>query len=382
MTQHNSLLLFSCAHIIYFTPPPLFFLSLLSLAVNLHVPQDFGAISEVKHIMSVVENIVSPQKNQPCIAYVQDALVAAYKLTHISTFVVPSQFMYIRTFAHYCKDKPIPSPAIQWKDKEGQWHYRYTGKQIFSFICPSINLTKKVRGLEEKTYFDVKERFVVIRQGKLLCGQLCKNTLGSSHGGVTHIICLDIGNQEACNFLSDSGRVMTAFFEEQGFSVGIRDIWQNQNTHDAVSSIVTESLDHIEDTLDRIQNVPESLVENYVSDVLGKILRYTGQTVVGTLHRSNALVCMSKGIGSGSKGSKLNVAQIGGAIGQTTVQGKRIHAQKGDRTLPCYRTGCRSPLAHGFCPNSYSVGLTPSEFYFHAMGGREGLVATAVKTGK
>lgn len=30
--------------------------------------------------------------------------------------------------------------------------------------------------------------------------------------------------------------------------------------------------------------------------------------------------------------------------------------------------------------NSYLRGLTPQEFYFHAMGGREGLIDTAVKT--
>ena len=30
--------------------------------------------------------------------------------------------------------------------------------------------------------------------------------------------------------------------------------------------------------------------------------------------------------------------------------------------------------------NSYLAGLTPSEFFFHAMGGREGLIDTAVKT--
>ena len=30
--------------------------------------------------------------------------------------------------------------------------------------------------------------------------------------------------------------------------------------------------------------------------------------------------------------------------------------------------------------NSYLAGLTPSEFYFHARGGREGLIDTAVKT--
>lgn len=33
-----------------------------------------------------------------------------------------------------------------------------------------------------------------------------------------------------------------------------------------------------------------------------------------------------------------------------------------------------------FVENSYLAGLTPAEFFFHAMGGREGLIDTAVKT--
>ena len=38
------------------------------------------------------------------------------------------------------------------------------------------------------------------------------------------------------------------------------------------------------------------------------------------------------------------------------------------------------PESRGFVENSYLAGLTPTEFYFHAMGGREGLIDTAVKT--
>jgi DNA-directed RNA polymerase II subunit RPB1 len=36
-------------------------------------------------------------------------------------------------------------------------------------------------------------------------------------------------------------------------------------------------------------------------------------------------------------------------------------------------------LSKGFVENSYLQGLTPVEFYFHAMGGREGLIDTTVK---
>ena len=38
------------------------------------------------------------------------------------------------------------------------------------------------------------------------------------------------------------------------------------------------------------------------------------------------------------------------------------------------------PESRGFVENSYLRGLTPQELFFHAMGGREGLIDTAVKT--
>ena len=38
------------------------------------------------------------------------------------------------------------------------------------------------------------------------------------------------------------------------------------------------------------------------------------------------------------------------------------------------------PESRGFVENSYLKGLSPQEFYFHAMGGREGLIDTACKT--
>ena len=51
-----------------------------------------------------------------------------------------------------------------------------------------------------------------------------------------------------------------------------------------------------------------------------------------------------------------------------------------DRTLPHFKKGDLGPESRGFVSNSYLKGLTPQELFFHAMGGREGLVDTAVKT--
>ncbi|ESN95513.1 hypothetical protein HELRODRAFT_179289 [Helobdella robusta] len=53
--------------------------------------------------------------------------------------------------------------------------------------------------------------------------------------------------------------------------------------------------------------------------------------------------------------------------------------KKGDR-LKIERGTNDGPESQGFVENSYLAGITPTEFYFHAMGGREGLIDTAVKT--
>lgn len=72
--------------------------------------------------------------------------------------------------------------------------------------------------------------------------------------------------------------------------------------------------------------------------------------------------------------------QVIACVGQQNVEGKRIPFGFRKRTLPHFIKDDYGPESRGFVENSYLAGLTPSEFYFHAMGGREGLIDTAVKT--
>ena len=72
--------------------------------------------------------------------------------------------------------------------------------------------------------------------------------------------------------------------------------------------------------------------------------------------------------------------QIIALVGQQNVEGKRIPFGFRHRTLPHFFKDDYGPESRGFVENSYLSGLTPSEFFFHAMGGREGLIDTAVKT--
>ena len=85
-------------------------------------------------------------------------------------------------------------------------------------------------------------------------------------------------------------------------------------------------------------------------------------------------------VNAGSKGSEINISQMISCLGQQTVDGKRIPYGFDDRTLPHYQKYDDSPSARGFVENSFIGGLTPQELFFHAQGGRVGLIDTAVKT--
>ena len=102
-----------------------------------------------------------------------------------------------------------------------------------------------------------------------------------------------------------------------------------------------------------------------------------GGTALDNLDKDNRLVNM---VVSGSKGNTNNIAQIMACCGQQNVEGKRIAFGFNKRSLPHFTKDDYSAESKGFVGNSYLTGLTPSEFYFHAMGGREGLIDTAVKT--
>jgi hypothetical protein len=67
-------------------------------------------------------------------------------------------------------------------------------------------------------------------------------------------------------------------------------------------------------------------------------------------------------------------------VGQQAIDGRRIPYGFTDRTLPHFHKYDDGASARGFVESSFMRGLNPTEFFFHAMGGREGLIDTAVKS--
>jgi len=122
---------------------------------------------------------------------------------------------------------------------------------------------------------------------------------------------------------------------------------------------------------------PEEALEAYIVNELGKARDKAGMTADQSLDQSNAGRIMAT---TGARGSSLNIGQMAGALGQQSRRGNRLHDGYNNRALPHYQEHDNNPDAHGFVKSNYREGLSALEFFFHAMGGREGLVDTAVRT--
>lgn len=342
--------------------------------MNIHVPQSEQTKAEIQEIMMIEKNIVSAQSNKPIIGVIQDSLLATFKITSRDTFISEELFMNIMMKLKIMNYK-VPKPTI-YKPKK-----LWTGKQVFDLILPNINFHRFTpqHSPDDKAYFSSNDSEVIIRQGKLLCGQLCKKSIGSSEGGIIHIIWLDCGGQETNDFVSQTQYLVNCWLQQTGFSIGAGDIFANETSIESVSNIVNDAKEKVNQIIKIGQrnNLQQSSYESKINQVLNNAVSQSGREVEKNTTLKNNIKTTVTG---GSKGSILNIAQIMGCVGQQNVSGKRVDLGYTKRVLPHFEQNDITPPAKGFVENSYQKGLTPYEFFYHAMGGREGVIDTACKT--
>ena len=357
---------------------------LCALKVNQHVIQSLEGRAELQELLAINKQVLNQQTNKPTFGLVQDALTGSYHMTRKNVMLRREQVMNLmtsceQTMQRYHPNWTLPVPAVMFP--EPLW----TGKQIYSMLFPPLNLTKLVRNAAEWDPLDQSERFVCIRQGELLSGALCKQTVGAVTGGVVHIIAKDFHMDQACIFLSDAQRMVNRWFLDFGFSTGISDCVAKPEVEDGVRDIIDHAYKKIDKIHEQVRQSEGSVtkrdVEEPVTTILRDVINQTGKLAQTQMSDQNRIYSMAT---AGSKGNPINLSQIMACVGQQTVDGSRIHAKNSldrwstlnTRTLTCYAPGDEHPETHGFCPNSYAIGLEPEEVYMHAMGGREGLVDT------
>ena len=342
--------------------------------MNLHAPQDEESAAELKYLAAVPKQIISPASNSPIIGIFQDSLLGAYRFTRPDIKFTPrvamNLLMAIKTI----------NPAIFQQNKE------ISNFDILSQILPPMSCKFKNKLIEKEEDKKTSNNIIEISNGKYLRGQIEKSVLGGGSKGLIHSIFNDFGSAAATKFIDDIQAIVTDYMKLSAYSVGINDLIADNETNQKINTAITQKKMDVRGLIDELHigtfenktgKSNEEEFETQVNIYLNKAAEEAGKIGRKSLDKDNRFVIM---VNAGSKGSILNIAQMVSCLGQQNVDGKRIPYGYEDRTLPCYNKYDDSPEARGFVESSFIQGLTPEELYFHAMGGRTGLIDTAVKT--
>jgi DNA-directed RNA polymerase II subunit RPB1 len=345
--------------------------------MNMHVPQSIQTRTELEYIAAVPLQIISPREHTPIITPIQDTLLGVNRLTNDGVYLTKIEimniFMYIESF-----DGILPEPELK---NPSMW----SGRQLLSLIIPKgINMNMK-NNSHDSTDGD-KLNHVIIENGQLIQGRIDKKIMSSGTRGIIHMIFNDYGWQEAQKFLDNLQNLITRYLVKTGFSVGISDLIADKETNIFIEKTIIQKKKDVSKIIQQLHSqtfdkggsdTVATHFEQKINNVLNKAIAEAGKIGLKSLDANNRMTNM---VSAGSKGKSINIAQMVACLGQQNVDGKRIPNGFNDRTLPHFSKYDISPESKGFVENSFIKGLSPQEFFFHAMGGREGLIDTAVKT--
>ena len=370
--------------------------------MNLHVPQSVHASEEVANLMNVSSRLLTAQKNAPVAGIVQDGLVAAFLLTNIWScseesrkglvkggFANPNTMIKKTVFMDCVTASDISIYRYTSLLKRAQKYYpdyifksnneftlaeNIPGKLMLSIIFPpNLCYTKKTGTSSD---FPI----VKIEEGVILpdSGPICKKIIGAKENSVVHILCKEYSPELAIQFLTDIQLLTDHWLPYHGFSMGISDC--QIRGHEKVA----KSLASMELELEKLKSTEEDpeILESKINSYLNKMGNVGIEIANKNMSKDdrNAWTIMRE---SGAKGNVANVSSTIAFVGQQNIGGKRIPQtlSNGKRSLPYFQPNDISPNARGFVAGNYLHGLNPYEVFFHAITGRDGVVATAVRTG-
>ncbi|MCW1300945.1 MAG: DNA-directed RNA polymerase subunit A' [Candidatus Nanoarchaeia archaeon] len=351
--------------------------------MNLHVPQTEEARAEAEILMSVRQHILTPRYGLPIIGCIQDYVLGCYLLTQPDTLVEEDEAQKILYFMGIYD---MPEPDVK---KDGKRYY--SGKLLFSCSLPKVNYEDKNLSCRkcEKCKLEKCEygAYVKIRNGKLISGCIDAKLIAPEKGFLIQKIVNDLGMKEAYDFIQKVSMLGILFLQYHGSSIYISD-----------TDLPPEAIKEIKEEIRRGVEKVDRLIEIYRK---GELEAYPGKTLEETFElmammelnrtRNKVAQIVEKYISSpniptlqmarsGARGSLSNLASMAACVGQQNLRGLRIRRGYKERTLPHFERGDLSAAARGFITHGYKAGLTPIEFFFHSIVGRDSVMDTSLRT--
>ena len=315
--------------------------------VNIHSPQTEEARSEAISLLDIKKNIISTKNNTNMIGLITDSLTGNYILGN-DTFSKSDadQFLYATNVINELKGKNIE------------------GTEVFAQILPKNNSIKMPKNLTDET------------------------TLGLEKGEMVNWIDKHHGRQEVIDTMQKAAMLGTQYITRRGFSIGLRDLDVSSKVKEITSKVIEVAKEKTKKITEegksgKLELLPGKNIEETreikISQILNEIRTDLGKVVKENLVPNSNI---NKMIASGAAGSANNITQIGCCVGQQILWNKRVSFGYKGRTTSHFAKGDIGPEARGFVQSSFFEGLKPTEFFFGAITGRDGLMDTALRTPK
>ncbi|MFX1308142.1 MAG: DNA-directed RNA polymerase subunit A' [Promethearchaeota archaeon] len=362
--------------------------------MNLHVPQSEEARTEAELLLKVQEHILSPRFGGPILGGIQDFISSVFQFTSKDSLYNKKDTLKLLYIGDVYKNNPnfrldLLSPVITEPEP------MYSGKDIFSTLFPNdLNIKvkskfcKKCEVCEEEdcTY----DAYVVIKNGHLITGTIDENSFGAMQSNsILQRIIKDHGNARGRQFLDSATKMLLYVIRQNGMTMGLDEVYVHGHAYEEIQKILEEANKESDKLINAfyendttiLKRAPgrsmRETLELRIRQVLAEARKRAEETAAEFIGDEAHSVIMTK---SGARGNILNLGQMSAVVGQQAIRGERINRGYSMRTLPHFKINDLSPKSRGFVSSSYRNGLKPEEFFFHAMGGREGLVDTAVRT--
>jgi DNA-directed RNA polymerase II subunit RPB1 len=330
--------------------------------MNIHIPQSIQSKIELDELADVKKNIITATSSFPIIGIVQDGLIGSYNMTKNEEnidIINAMNLLATTTFSNY----------EYFKNKKKS----YTGKEIMSLIIPKkININKKIGDND----------VIKIVNGNIMSGYLSKETIGAKKkNNIIQLLWDEYGANETKKFLDNIQRMTNYYNKYSGFTMGIKDICFGNNIKDKINQIYNTKKLKVEHFITEIENNPGLLNSNLYEYTIFSEINVIRDNISELLYENtklnNGVIVM---MDSGSKGSLLNLAQMGGCIGLQAFDSNLVPKKINNRTLPYFFENDDTSISRGFIPESFYTGCTFPSFFFHNLTSREGLINSAVKT--
>ena len=333
--------------------------------MNLHIPQTEEARAEALILMLVETQLMSPRSGLSIVGCIQDAITGNYLLT--KELVMSREEGINLLFSCGIREfSELPN-----KEK-------VNGKEIFSVLLPRDFSFKG----KDKSGNDVE-----IVKGVLKSGIMDKANLGQESGLMLRNIYEKYGPSYAAEFLGKISKLGISVLSRRGFSIGLADVDLSEEALEEIREVVRKAEEEAYKLIDmysegKLEALPgrslQETVELRILEALNRARNKSGDIGMRQT-KENAALVMAR---SGSRGNALYIAQMTAVVGQQSLRGKRISNGYKRRTLTYFKKDDLSPAARGFIKNNFKSGLTPYEFFFGAMTGRDALMDTALRTPK